>query len=99
LHVEAKITKNFYGSPIVNEQGKVVGVYGAAASPADQNASPVDAATKDIHFASLVAPEAIRLWTEKRDEKLWVSPTALKALSQPSINEADQVERTRNGGQ
>lgn len=30
--------------------------------------------------ASIVAPEAIRLWTEKRDEKVWVSPAALKAL-------------------
>jgi hypothetical protein len=99
LHIEAKIPQNVYGSPILNEKGNVVGVYGAAAPPADQNASAVAVAMKDIHFASLVVPDAIRLWTEKRDEKMWVSPTALKAPSQPSSHEPDQVERTRNGGQ
>jgi hypothetical protein len=99
LHIEAKIPQNFYGSPILSEKGRVVGVYGSAALPAGQDASPVDAAMKDIHFASLVAPEAILLWTEKRDEKMWVSPTVLKALLQPPVNESDQVRRTRNGGQ
>jgi len=99
LHIEAKIPPNVCGSPILDEKGRVVGIYGAAAAPADPDASPVDAAMKDIHFASLVTPEAIRLWTEKRDEKMWVSPTALKAPSQPSVNESDQAGRSRNGGQ
>ena len=76
MHLDAKIPHNFYGSPIFNEKGKVVGIYGRAASPADQDSSQVDSAMKDIHYVSLVAPEIIRQWTEKRDEKLWVSPAA-----------------------
>jgi hypothetical protein len=99
LHIEAKIPQNVYGSPILDEKGRVVGVYGAAASPADQDALPVNAVMKDMHFASIIAPDAIRLWTEKRDEKMWVSAAAFKALLQPSVNPSNQVERSRNGEQ
>ncbi len=99
LHIKAKIPQNVYGSPILDEKGRVVGVYGAAALPADQDTLPVNAAMKDMHFASIVAPEAIRLWTEKRDEKVWVSPAALKALLQPSIKHSNQVDQSRNGEQ
>lgn len=72
LHIEAKIPPNAYGSPILNQKGSLVGIYGSPASPPDQDGSPAGMAVKDIHFAAVVTPDIIRQWTEKRDEKVWV---------------------------
>ena len=83
LHIEAKIPQNLYGSPILDENGNVLAVYGEAAPPADRDASPAGAAIGDMHYASLVVPDAIRQWTEMRNEKLWLSPAAARAFSQP----------------
>jgi hypothetical protein len=79
LHVKAKIPPNLNGSPILNKDGRVLGVYGAPASPPDQDAAAANPTMKDIHFAALVNPEMIRLGIEKRDDKLWVTPKVLKA--------------------
>jgi hypothetical protein len=87
LHVEAQIPQNFYGSPVVNEHGQVVGIYGSPAMPVGQNGSATNGGVKDIHLASLALPQIIRLWTEKHDEKMWVPSTALKPLIQ-SINQS-----------
>lgn len=91
LHIDAPIPQNVYGSPLFNETGHVVGVYGTAAAPDD-------AATKNLHLASVTVAEVIRLWTEKRDEKLWVLPTVLNFVAQPGTEPSRRVPPSTNKG-
>ena len=76
LHIKAKIPPNAYGSPIFNQQGNLVGIYG------EPDASPAGAAVSDIHFAAVVVPAVIRRWTEGRDQTTWVSPLQSNAPGQ-----------------
>jgi hypothetical protein len=74
LHVKAEIPPNAYGSPIFNEKGSLVGVYGAPADAADAEAPNAKSARTHIQLASIVIPEIIRRWTGNRDGKLWIIP-------------------------
>ena len=76
LHVKGDIPKFVYGSPVANEQGKIVGLYGEAASPpgdAKAAASPLK-----LHYATVVNPEVIDLWLKKGDKKIWISAAEIK---------------------
>ncbi len=92
LHIKADLPPNLFGSPIFDDQGRVIGIYGSPVLSAERSAVPGGATLTDIHFAPLVVPEAIRLWTEKRDEKLWVSPQSLKAFTAPSSDHSARIQ-------
>lgn len=66
LELKAKIPENVFGSPIVNDQGQLIGVYGEAAGAGDM-------AVKDLHYAPVVDTALLKAWTE-RAETVWVSP-------------------------
>jgi hypothetical protein len=83
LHVEAKIPRNAYGSPIFDKNGSLVGVYGSPASIPDDEDPPAAGTVRNLHFAAVVVPQAIRRWTEGHDEQMWVLPSLVKEALQP----------------
>lgn len=81
LHVKAKFGNldppNAFGTPIFDDRGKVVAIYGEKSSPPKSTEGQVDL---NIHYAPVVSSELIDLWTAKRDEKIWIPPP----LGQPA---------------
>jgi hypothetical protein len=73
LHVQAELPPNLYGSPVVNSDGKLVGLY------AEKEASPVGAAgaaagLNDMHLITLINPTAIDQALRDPSGKAWVQP-------------------------
>lgn len=55
LHLKAELPQNLCGSPVVNEGGQLVGVYGQAAVAPEQGAPPdVLEMVKNLHYALVV---------------------------------------------
>lgn len=75
VHLQAKIASNAYGSPIVNAQGEIVGVYSEVLPP---ESTPL----KDLHLVTVVDSAAIHAWLDQGDTKRWVPPPVQD--SQPS---------------
>jgi hypothetical protein len=71
LHVRMTLAAKVYGAPVVNEAGRVLGVFAESAPP------PADkpAAKSDLHYVPVVDPALVRAWLERHDEALWVHPT------------------------
>ena len=63
LEIQAAIPENAYGSPILTQQGTLIGVYG----------NPGTAGVKDLHYATAVDSAAIQSWIEGRQDD-WVAP-------------------------
>ena len=82
LQIDAKISPNAYGSPVFDEQGSLIGIYGASVVPQGQDIAAADAAMKDIHFVTIVDRATILRWTENRDEKTWVLPSKVDVSGQ-----------------
>ena len=66
LHVQAKMPENAFGSPVVNEAGKLLGLYGDAI-PDGKGQKP-----KNLHYVTMVNQELIDSWVRDRDAKIWV---------------------------
>lgn len=81
LHVKAKFGNldppNAFGTPIFDNRGQVVAIYGEKSSPPKSAEGQVDL---NIHYAPVVSSELIALWTAKHDEKIWIAPP----LGQPA---------------
>jgi hypothetical protein len=87
LHVKAEIPKFAHGSPVVNAQGRLLGIYGESATPpagADVPAGSPE--VKNMHYVSVASPELIKLWLQDRSNKLWVPAAAAPAASRPQDN-------------
>jgi hypothetical protein len=81
LHVRADIPKFAYGSPVVNEEGRVLGVYGeAAVLPSGANAAAGKPEIKNMHYVALVNAEMVERWLRDRDASTWPP-----AASPPSV--------------
>ena len=87
LHVHAKTPPNFYGSPLFDEQGSLLGVYGDQdpKTLVEPGAPPDPGRMTDVHFVAAASAALVHDWTENRDERLWVVPT-LPAPPEPSPN-------------
>jgi hypothetical protein len=82
LYVQAEIPKNAYGSPVVNSDGKILGLY------SDAIPEKKSQGLKNLHYVTMVNPELIDLWLRDRDNaKIWVpaspAPTPSKVQKQP----------------
>jgi hypothetical protein len=72
LHVRAEMPKNAFGSPVVNGEGKIIGVY-ADAIPEGEGPGP-----KNLHYATMVNPALIDLWLRDREKaEIWVPASPL----------------------
>lgn len=75
LEIRGNIPQNVYGSPVVNRQGALLGIYGARTEPG--------AEIKDLHYATAVTPELLDSWQE--DSEAWVAPpVAMDQSASPS---------------
>ncbi len=87
LHVKAVIPKNAYGSPVVNAQGKVLGIYGeAAVPPTEKDTAAGGAGLKNLHYVTLVNPEMLNLWLRDRDAKMWPPAAAVRTSQKTQDN-------------
>ena len=82
LHVRAQVLKNAYGSPVIDADGKIIGLYGEAI--------PESKGLKNLHYVTLVNPEMVDLWLSHRgakSDKIWLpaapAPTTPKTPHQP----------------
>jgi hypothetical protein len=71
----SKVVMPAYGSPVVNQHGELVAVYGATMEP------PKGQELLIFHYAAVICPKLIRLWLEKEDTQTWVLPDLLPASS------------------
>jgi hypothetical protein len=71
LHVKAEISRNAYGSPVVNAEGKLIGLYGEVAAPST--------GIKNIHYVTIVNPALIEEWLKNRNDTIWLPPAAAKS--------------------
>jgi hypothetical protein len=87
LHVKAEIPKNAYGSPVVNAQGKVLGIYGeAAVPPTGKETAAGGAGLKNLHYVTVVNPEMLNLWLRDRDAKMWPPAAAVRTSQKTQDN-------------
>ncbi len=70
LQIKGKILKNTFGSPIVNDQGKIVAIYCDAMQPQ----SEAEKYLPEIHYATVLNPELINLGLNREYGKIWISP-------------------------
>jgi hypothetical protein len=78
LHVRGDIPKFVYGSPVADENGKIVALYGEAASQPGGDAK-ASAPPLKLHYATVVNPDVVDLWLKKADGKIWISAAEIKA--------------------
>jgi hypothetical protein len=77
MNIEAEMFKNASGSPVVNEAGKIIGLY-AAPKPDDKD--------KNLHIVTLLSLESIDAWLQKTAQAtIWVpaTPIPTSAKDQP----------------
>lgn len=83
LHLRAEIPKFAYGSPVVNERGRILGVYGeTAVSPSGENAAG-QSEIKNMHYVALVNPEMVERWLHDHDVSAWppaASPSSVQTM-------------------
>jgi hypothetical protein len=77
LQIKGKNLNNTFGSPIVNDQGKIVAIYGDAMQP-KSNAGKY---LPEIHYAAVLNLEFINLGLNRKFEKIWTSPDLFKIVS------------------
>jgi hypothetical protein len=82
LHVKAQMPANIYGSPVFNQEGKLVGVYSDVAVPPPGQPA---IANLNLHFVPVVSPELIGSWFAGSGKDIWVPVTIPKTAS-PSKN-------------
>ena len=83
LEFLAKLPENTYGSPVVNQQGRLVGVYGWA-----PNVEP--AGVKDLRYAAIPSPELFQSPLEKLDNALWIRPVVQQTVSDSPESDGEQ---------
>jgi hypothetical protein len=79
LHVRADLPQNLYGSPVINAEGKVVGLYAEAAGLPGGAAAADAAELKDMHYITLINPAAIDQGLRDPGSKAWVPPAVQPA--------------------
>ncbi len=78
LHVKAALPENILGSPIVNREGRVIGVYVTKAVP------PPDQNVQDLNIHYVVGARLVKAAMLSEDAGDWVEPAAPEPSSQPT---------------
>jgi hypothetical protein len=73
-----KVLLPAYGSPIFNQQGRLVAVYGDTMAPGKGQE------LLGFHYAPVINPALIDLWLQKEDTQTWALPDILPASAGPA---------------
>ncbi|HQU44613.1 MAG TPA: FHA domain-containing protein [Pirellulales bacterium] len=68
LYLRGTFSDRFMGSPIFNDQGRLVALY--CEPGADEAGQP----ERTLHYAKLIEPQVIQLGLSRSDDPLWVAP-------------------------
>ncbi len=72
LHVQAEIPKNSYGSPVVNGEGKILGLY------SDVLPEEKSQGVKNLHYVTMINPKLIDRWLRDGEKaRIWVPASPL----------------------
>ena len=85
LDFRSKIKENMYGSPILNDRGAIIAVYGEAVATDNP-------ALRDIHYATVLNLPLLEAWLRDRNKESWPSPSPPKALSPNSPSPPEHAE-------
>jgi len=72
LELKMPMPVNAYGSPVVNQQGKIVGIYGETALD--------ETGMKNLQYATALDPRLIDSSVKWRDSENWIKPAATEAV-------------------
>jgi len=67
LHLRGSLPERAAGSPLVDEQGRLVAIYCEPAPPSGDG-------KLSVHYAKVIEPQLLDLGVSGRDAKIWVSP-------------------------
>lgn len=82
FHVRADLPKNVYGSPVVDRQGRVLGVYAETAAP------PPGQGSSELKLQYVVEARLVDAWLAGQDQESWVAPTVAEAPAKPPAKPA-----------
>jgi hypothetical protein len=83
MELKGKIADNVFGSPILNERGAIVAVYG-------ESADREQASVRDLHYAPVLDLESLQSWLRGIDNGEWVTPPITETISPSPDQPVDQ---------
>ena len=83
VELKGKIPENVFGSPILNQRGAIVAVYG-------ESAARDMASVRDLHYAPVLDLESLQSWLRGIDNGEWVTPPITETISPSRDQPLDQ---------
>jgi hypothetical protein len=74
LEFRGKIGENMYGSPLVNQRGALIAVYG-------EDVPAENVAVKDLHYMTTIDYSLVQSWLRDKDASRWIPPKSSLAKS------------------
>ncbi len=87
VELKGKIPDNVFGSPILNQRGAIVAVYGESAAREDA------ASVRDLHYAPVLDLESLQSWLRGIDNGEWVTPPMTETISPSPDQPMNQPKR------
>ena len=87
VELKGKIPDNVFGSPILNQRGAIVAVYGESAAREDA------ASVRDLHYAPVLDLGSLQSWLRGIDNGEWVTPPMTETISPSPDQPMNQPKR------
>jgi hypothetical protein len=87
VELKGKIPDNVFGSPILNQRGAIVAVYGESAAREDA------ASVRDLHYAPVLDLGSLQSWLQGIDNGEWVTPPMTETISPSPDQPMNQPKR------
>jgi hypothetical protein len=86
VELKGKIPDNVFGSPVLNQRGAIVAVYG-------ESAAGDAASVPDLHYAPVLDLESLQAWLRGIDNGQWVTPPMAETNSPSREQPLDRPKR------
>ncbi|MHB0958366.1 MAG: hypothetical protein ACYC0X_17585 [Pirellulaceae bacterium] len=86
VELKGKIPDNVFGSPVVNQRGAIVAVYG-------ESAARHAASVPDLHYAPVPDLESLQAWLRGIDDGQWVTPPMTETIAPSREQPLDRPKR------
>jgi hypothetical protein len=87
VELKGKISDNVFGSPVLNQRGAIVAVYG-------ESAARDAASVPDLHYAPVLDVESLQAWLRGIDNGQWVTPPMPEANAPSREPPLDRPQRS-----